>query len=996
MSIIVIKNMADKFNHRHAEYVHPRLLGKHDRSYASAYRNSLFNIQNKSGFWGRFQLFLAECCDKMFSTHIIANQQEAIREEIKTVSASLFSQLPDHSQITSSTKKSLYTNKQQGYSIVLEGFKLVAHFGVEVVESTKKGIEFKNKSELIDLTNKDKYDNLMYDLKAVHIEDEWASYMESTINNLILKLDDLKGSSIEFAKQHHELFMEETGLDIFKLTDGRVDKEQLGVLVKFNLANNFSPELATRINKFNSTLLKEIFLYKKSMAEDKAFVQSEPGIIAATLLTVLWPINNSVAATRKANQAEQANLLNDLFGKIVRTGNLEDGLERAKVQDSQVELFGIISSVERNLPLFEQLQPDTQSVLYTNYKKGYRLVQEGKSVFLYSKPFALANQLKIEIKTLSLASRNDYNKVKKRLNANKVWDLVKQFQYERKIFIEDLVPIVHKFATDYEDLFNELFTVRRAQELGITLTEDLDINQINPNAQYLEHLVLFFLLLNNDVFNRLDLLGFSIGDAYAQFSKLATLHDVVNDERVNASFLHEVMQKLKVSRESNLEILEAFRKEQPELFYRDDDVALLKLFDYDKKFHTYAAQRKTKKPKLDTFDVAVRDNGVYFKKDVFVGIGDLDKSIPEHRQEEVENYEKYDPQFLSQKDDEEMRQALLESKRGGFDMLRLMTTKVDGGTLAEHYLDGDTLAEHYLFKPYKFYEMVGMSEHEIPDYPISDENGEKKLNPILGKKVKAYLAQNRYIFKLSKEHNYSQAGSMVTSKTVSPAVIIEPEPLEEIEHLDLEVGDDLELEDLSVWYESKLRIINQSISKLAYELATLPQKLPDIEAKIKKFDQQAKDIQIRCDAEIARRLTRDSIIDFTKETHSGIKEAAINFIQHNYEQDLEALKREIEDELQSLVEIRDQFKDGLEPASLIGRSTRRVTDSLILNANQEEIEQSENHKSYLEYQLKQALKITTSKGKNEKSERIKSELVNVSNYLQEIRSNSEAKGKEKP
>lgn len=214
--------------------------------------------------------------------------------------------------------------------------------------------------------------------------------------------------------------------------------------------------------------------------------------------------------------------------------------------------------------------------------------------------------------------------------------------------------------------------------------------------------------------------------------------------------------------------------------------------------------------------------------------------------------------------------------------------------------------------------------------------------------------------------------------------------------------------------KKKLFLIDQSMSKLTEKIATLRQKLPtptDIKARKKKFDQQARDLKIECNKEVARHLYLDSIITFSQKTHN-LKEAVINYIRVDYKRKLAALKAEffrnnreeldkvrnriseIEDELQSLGEKRTWLKSGLGPASLTEKSTRKIINSQSLNLNQEEIKQVKNNIENLEEQLNQALKVTTSKGKNEESERIEFQLSIILGYLEEIEVNPETKGKE--
>ncbi|MFN7093911.1 MAG: hypothetical protein ACK4M7_00960, partial [Burkholderiales bacterium] len=451
---------------------------------------------------------------------------------------------------------------------------------------------------------------------------------------------------------------------------------------------------------------------------------------------------------------DQANLLHNVFYNIVKRNGLEAGLMTTKNSDMQQEIFGIMLGIEKKLPPFEQLKPNTRNILYVDLVKGYTLIQDGKGIFLQGKPFALNNPFKIEIKSLSLASKNEYNLVKERLDARKIWNLVQQVKYTDKTLIEELTSIIYTFANANGITFNEFFSIEKAQELEISLSQNLDISEVSINdEEYIKHLVFFFLFHNEAIFNRLNLLGTATNNAYEKFSEFAKAHGLVNEER-NLGFLHEIMPKIK-----------ALKNEKPELFYADTSLDLLEVFGYDKNLYTYPAQ-KASDLGLDKFQWAIRDNKFLFNRYAVVEAENSAKYVSRQRQQEVDDYvanindndnKEYMPKF-----NEEDKRIFEEQKKAGFNLQLLKDNKVNGVSLADHYVS----------KLKAFYEMVGLTEDEIPEHPVND-NGEE-LNPVLGKKIKAYLAQNRHIFKLNEEHSNLEAMSMFTSKAVTPSIVIKP------------------------------------------------------------------------------------------------------------------------------------------------------------------------------------------------------------------------------
>jgi hypothetical protein len=855
MSITLVKSMAEQFNYRHEANKQAKLSSKDiNEPQFDPYRNTLLNIPNKSGFWGKLEIFLAECCDRVFNTHIIASQQEAIRKEIKEVSGMIYSNLPDHSQINATTKKSLCVNKAQGYIIGQEGFKVVAYSGVRILDQKKGRFSYTDKMELIDLTDKNKYNDLMLDLKAVHESKEWKLYLELQTEILTPKSNVFKNASLEFAKDNSARFTEEYEIDISRINENQIEPEQLRALIDFNLKYNYNPGLTKLINRFNSTLLREIFEHEENIERNTKFSESEPGIIASKILEALEPLKGLVAPTQKLEN-DQANLLHSVFYNIVKRNGLEAGLMTTKNSDIQQEIFGIMLGIEKKLPPFEQLKPNARNVLYVDLVKGYTLIQDGKGIFLQGKPFALNNPFKIEIKSLSLASKNEYNLVKERLDARKIWGLIQQVKYTDKTLIEELTSIIYTFANANGITFNEFFSIEKAQELEISLSQDLDISEVSINdEEYINHLVFFFLFHNEEIFNRLNLLGTATDSAYEKFSEFAKAHGLVNEER-NLGFLHEIMPKLK-----------ALKNEKPELFYADTSLELLEVFG-DKNLYTYPAQ-KASALELDKLHLAIRDNKFLFNRYTVVEAENSEKHVSRQRQKEVDDYvaniNDNDNKEYMPKLDEGDKRILEEKKKAGFNLQLLKDNKVNGISLADHYVS----------KLKAFYEMIGLTEDEIPEHPVND-NGEE-LNPVLGKKIKAYLAQNRHIFKLNEEHSNSEAMSMFTSKAVTPSIVVKPSEVQVSSEADelltqpiseqvqaknvIGVGSakDLrraETDELIAKYETKLKALEEksktasddeipeilALSKsIRHTIKLLNQSTNPIQAKIEQKDKQIK------------------------------------------------------------------------------------------------------------------------------------------------------------
>ncbi|MFN7095364.1 MAG: hypothetical protein ACK4M7_08375, partial [Burkholderiales bacterium] len=320
MSITLVKHMVEQFNHRHGKRVQANLSPEDiNESKFDWYRNSLLNIQDKSGFWGALEQFFAKCCDTILGTHIIADQQEAIREEIKAVSTRIYCLIPDHSQITAATKKVLCNHKEQGYLISQEGFKIIAYSEFKIEDYEKGIISYRDKMELIDLTDKNKYNDLMLDLQAVHNRNEWKSYIEFQTERLTKKLTAVKNISLEFAKANPDLFREETEIDINGIADADFKKERLKELIKFNLNYNLNPKLVKILDKFNSTLLRQI------ITSGQPKLETELGDIITGILEVLEPLNAPGTPTQHLDN-EQVNQANLLQGKLNAIIMKRDGL----------------------------------------------------------------------------------------------------------------------------------------------------------------------------------------------------------------------------------------------------------------------------------------------------------------------------------------------------------------------------------------------------------------------------------------------------------------------------------------------------------------------------------------------------------------------------------------------------------------------------------------------------------------------------------------------
>jgi hypothetical protein len=757
MSITLVKHMLEQFNYRHEKKVQAKLSSKDiNESQFDSYRNSLLNIQDKSGFWGALEQFFAKCCDTFLRTHMIADQQEAIREEIKAVSTRIYCLIPDHSQITAATKKVLCNHKEQGYLISQEGFKIIAYSEFKIEDYEKGIISYRDKMELIDLTDKNKYNNLMLDLQAVHNRKEWDSYIKFQTERLTKELTAVKNISLEFAKANPDLFREETGTGINAIVDVEFDEEQVKQLIKFNLNHNLNPELAKVLDKFNSTLLKQI------IAPGQPKLKAELGDIITGILEVLEPLNAPGTPTQHLDneQVNQANLLQaKLNAIIVKRNGLKYELMNVRNSDIQQELFGIMLGIDKKLPPFEQLEPGSRNVVYVNHAKGYMVIQEGKRIFLQGKPFALYNPFKIELKSLSLANKVKYNRVKEKLNLKKVWQLVQQVKYTDKTLIEELPSIVYAFAQDNERAFNELFTVEKAQELGITLSQNLKITEISANdEESIQYLVLFFLSQNEEIFDRLNLLATVTDSAYQRFRELAKAQGSTNEQR-NLGFLHEIIPKLKT-----------LKQEKPELFLADTSLKLLGLVDkyFPKGLYTYSAQDAATL-ELGTLGRAIKNNAFLFNRYTIIEAENPEEDIstPKEVDDEVAkiNDNQADMPELAEED-----QLILKNKKKVYHNLQL---------LKNNQVNRVSLAEHYIGKLKAFYAMLGLTEEEIPEHPISDDG--KGLNPILGKKIKAYLAQNRHIQNrqipnLNPEQNNLAAKSMPRNKAVTPVVSRKMEP----------------------------------------------------------------------------------------------------------------------------------------------------------------------------------------------------------------------------
>jgi hypothetical protein len=735
--------MVEQFNHRHGKKVQAKLSSKDiNEPTFDWYRNSLLNIQDKSGFWGALEQFFAKCCDTILGTSMIAKRQKAIREEIKAVSTRIYCLIPDHSQITAATKRVLCDHKEQGYLISQEGFKIIAYSEFKIENYEKGIISYRDKMELIDLTDKNKYNDLMLDLQAVHNKNEWDSYIEFQTERLTEELTAVKNISLEFAKANPDLFREEAGLNINEIADADFKKERLKELIKFNLNHNLNPKLVKVLDKFNSTVLKQIITSGQSKLE------TELGDIIIGILEVLEPLNALGTPTQHLDndQANQANLLQGKLNAIImKRDGLKYELMNVKNSDIQQELFGIMLGIDKKLPPFEQLEPGSCNVLYVNHAKGYMLIQEGKSIFLQGKPFALYNPFKIELKSLSLANKVKYNRVKEKLNLKKVWQLVQQVKYTDKALIEELPSIAYAFAQDNERAFNELFTVEKAQELGIT--------QISANdEESIQYLVLFFLSQNEEIFDRLNLLATVTDSAYQRFRELAKAQGSTNEQR-NLEFLHEIMPKLK-----------ALKQEKPELFLADTSLKLLGLVDkyFPKRLYTYSAQDAATL-ELGTLGRAIKNNAFLFNRYTIIEVENPEEDVSTLKEVDDEvakiNDNKADMPELAAED-----QLILENRKKVYHNLQLFKN---------NQVNGVSLAEHYIGKLKAFYAMLGLTEEEIPEHPISDDG--KELNPILGKKIKAYLAQNRHIQNhqrpnLNPEHSNFETKPMTRIKPVPPTV----------------------------------------------------------------------------------------------------------------------------------------------------------------------------------------------------------------------------------
>ncbi|MFN7094358.1 MAG: hypothetical protein ACK4M7_03240, partial [Burkholderiales bacterium] len=472
---------------------------------------------------------------------------------------------------------------------------------------------------------------------------------------------------------------------------------------------------------------------------------------------VLEPLNAPGTPTQHLDneQVNQANLLQGKLNAIImKRDGLESELMNVRNSDIQQELFGIMLGISRRLPPFEQLEPGSCNVLYVNHAKGYMVIQEGKSIFFQGKPFALYNPFKIELKSLSLASKVKYKRVKEKLNLKKVWQLVQQVKYTDKALIEELPSIAYAFAQGNERAFNELFTVEKAQELGITLSQHLEITEISTNdEESIQYLVLFFLSQNEEIFDRLNLLATVTDSAYQRFRELAKAQGSTNEQK-NLEFLHEIMPKLK-----------ALKQEKPELFLADTSLKLLGLVDkyFPKGLSTYSAQDAATL-ELGTLGRAIKNNAFFFNRYTIIEVEnpEEDVSTPKEVDDEVAkiNDNQADMPELSAED-----QLILENKKKVYHNLQLFK---------HNQVNGVSLAEHYIGKLKAFYAMLGLTEEEIPEHPISDDG--KELNPILGKKIKAYLAQNRQILNLNQKHSNFETKPMPRSKALTPVVSRKMEP----------------------------------------------------------------------------------------------------------------------------------------------------------------------------------------------------------------------------
>ncbi|MFN7094871.1 MAG: hypothetical protein ACK4M7_05865, partial [Burkholderiales bacterium] len=264
-----------------------------------------------------------------------------------------------------------------------------------------------------------------------------------------------------------------------------------------------------------------------------------------------------------------------------------------------------------------------------------------------------------------------------------------------------------------------------AREVGVTLTHNLDIKTIHPNAQYLEHLLLFFLLHHDSIFNKLDLLGTSIDQAYREFTKLAVAHGLM-DERLNLSFLHAIMPKINVLKE-----------QKPELFYLDTSPELLEFFDENESLKTYGLQNLGS---MSVFSKAVLNNAYGFNKFELEDSNDPRKyALP---LEFTNMHERLKDKSIAQ----ETRQADKLSLIYTLDPIRLQEAAAEPGI---------SKAQHYIARLKAFYNLIGLTNREIPQHPL-DPNG--RLNPIIGRKIKEYLARNRDAFF---KHGEKKDGSVI-------------------------------------------------------------------------------------------------------------------------------------------------------------------------------------------------------------------------------------------
>jgi hypothetical protein len=944
MSLILIKNMAEQFNSRYGRDKQVRLKDKLAnmnnpelaKKKLSSYReHHLLNIESKSGFWGRIEKFFAECCDRVFNTHIIASQQEAIYEEIKEVSGELFSNLPDHSKLSLNTRKTLYENPEQGYSIIQEGFKVVAYSGVEKSKSASKKEKniFTNKMELIDLSDENKYNKLMDDLKNVYDDEEWKFYIKSQIEKLI----PFKNISVEFARDNSAKFIEESGIEINHLNEDNIQPEELEALARFNLRNNYNSNSTELINKFNSTLIREIFNYCEGNEQDD-LSESDQGIIASEILNAIDRISDNPIDQVVSKHINRAEFLESAFRRA-RQG-IYSVLEEAHNQKQHQELSKVIISVVDNLPSLVQLQANTTKVLYTNEEEGYRLVQEGRSIFLYSGiPFSALNQrLKSEIKALSLASNNDYNNLKDNLHISKRLDYLQGIACDghNGTLFANFETIVYDFANQYGLEFNDSFTVENARKLGISLNQDLTIDTVNTgNSRDLEHLMIFFLLYNEATFKKLEVLRVADINVYEQLNRLDGLSE---DEANLLQTLHLVMPQL-----------EALKKEQPELFYLDTTTELLKFFDENESLKTYGIQN----PKdVVSFAQAVRDNGYGFTKLEIVDSNiPGDYVVPQVYNEKINDIKesKLSRDNLSKNiGNISILNKILESKitvEAGnkarliydFDPMRLQERKAE---------DGFNQEQHYITRLKAFYGLIGFVDNEIPRNPLGEVGN---LNPILGKKIKEYLAIHRSDFfesgrkkgnpkikaffdnvnsspKLESVESLKAEVVPIASPTMHSPYVAELEE-EIVVSAIKDVGDEIGLEKLNIkelffrifMEENKLEEV-ESVNKL---ITKLTQGLVDLHEERHTIivDKSARDV------ELAKR------IEGLKAQHSKEKQFLLSKYAEANDADVGSIWEEIEDfDLNCTLEIstlEKQFADEVQDrGNLIDKKISEIEEKL--------------------------------------------------------------------